>query len=526
MPKEAINPVEANAAERLLAQLAASIGEGGYDAAFKLLYPRRTSAECRERYLGLIDLFKELYIDGAKARSPGGSEPGADKGGSGVGKPGAGEPFAGEPGAVERGSAAKEPASVEGGSGAGAGERRIALISAPGRTEICGNHTDHQHGNVLAAAIDLDVICLAAKNNKNFIRVKSVGHSEICVDINVTAPQPEERGNAASLIRGLAAWFTERGVKIGGFDAYTTSQVLVGSGLSSSAAFEVVIGTAMNALFGGGVSPLDIAVAGQFAENRYFGKPSGLMDQTASSVGGFVRIDFADPQKPIVEPIQYDLSANGLRLCVVNTKGTHADLIGEYASIPEEMRAVAAYFGKKWLRDVEESDFYKNLPNVRAALHEINADAPQDTVDAESSLNKTPVAADRAILRAMHFFNENRLVSEAAAALRAADAETFLDCLIRSGRSSFTYLQNIFAVTQPGDQGLSIALALSEMILRGNGGAWRVTGGGFAGTIMALVPEALHEKYKSALEAAFGEGSCLTLSIRKYGGTEVKPDIQ
>ena len=474
-------------------EIADSIITGVYDGAFQVLYPQREIADCRARFLDLIDRYKECYFRADEA----------------------------------------EQAQKNNDSD------RIVLISAPGRTEICGNHTDHQHGNVLAAAVDLDIICAAASNDSDRIRINSAGHTGIDINIGDTAPRESERGHAAALIRGLAAWFLDRGVKIGGFDAYTTSQVLVGSGLSSSAAFEVVVGTAMNALSGAGVPPLDIAIAGQYAENVYFGKPSGLMDQTASSVGGFVKIDFNDPKNPIVEPIQYDLAANGLRLCVVNTKGTHADLISEYASIPGEMRAVASFFGKSFLRDVNEELFYKKLADVRNALHGIKTSGPasgqandqaNDPVNSPKDESQTPdgeaiVAADRAILRAIHFFRENRLVTEAAEALRAADIGRFLECLIRSGQSSFTYLQNIFAVTQPGDQGLSIALALSESILRGNGGAWRVTGGGFAGTIMAIVPEALHAHYKSALEAAFGEGSCLTLSIRKFGGTEITPGL-
>ncbi|MCL2057918.1 MAG: galactokinase [Oscillospiraceae bacterium] len=451
-----------------LQNIAVSIKEGAYDAAFKALYPQRETGESRERYLDLLNLFSLEY---------GGSLAAAQAAG------------------------------------------RAALFSAPGRTEICGNHTDHQHGNVLAAAIDLDIICAAVTNGSNIIRIKSSGHDGISVDLGEQSLREDERGDAASLIRGMAARLSELGVAVGGFDAYTTSNVLVGSGLSSSAAFEVVAGTAMNVLFDGGLSPLDIAKAGQYAENQYFGKPSGLMDQTASSVGGFVQIDFASPESPIVSPVQCDLSAYGLRLCVVNTKGSHADLIGEYASIPAEMLAVASYYGKRFLHDVDEGAFMSDIGAIREHLHN------KATGENSPPEGGGTVAPDRAILRAMHFFRENKLVTEAAGALRAADVGRFLDCVVRSGQSSFNYLQNIFATGQPGGQGMSIALALSESLLRGSGGAWRVHGGGFAGTIMAFVPDALLGEYKRTLEAVFGEGSCITLTIRSFGGVEVTPDL-
>ena len=437
-----------------LSGLSASISGGAYDNAFAALYPGRGAPECRERFLSLIDLCGRNAVG------------------------------------------------------------RVVIVSAPGRAEICGNHTDHQRGKVLAAAVDQDIICVAATNGSNRIRVKSVGFpGEVDVSLDDTGVRDSERGSDAALIRGLAAWFKARGAGIEGFDAYTTSNVPVGSGLSSSAAFEVVIGTAMNVLFGSGFSQLDIAIAGKFAENEYFGKPSGLMDQTASSVGGFVSIDFADPQNPIVEPIRYDPSESGLSLCVVHTKGSHANLIDEYASIPEEMRAVSSFFGKNYLREVNEAEFYANVSAIRDRLRGLQAG------------DQRGVAADRSILRAIHFFNENRRVAEAAEALRAADAGRFLDCVARSGQSSFTYLQNIYTASNPGEQGLSLALALSESVLGGTGGAWRVHGGGFAGTIMAFVPDALHEKYVKTLGAVFGDDAVITLSIRKYGGVEVTPDI-
>ena len=447
-----------------------AIGEGRYDGAFQALYPGCGAEGCRARYTGLIGMFVDAYIINETGE---GSE-------TGVGESGG----------------------------------RVALVSAPGRAEVCGNHTDHQHGNVLAAAVDQDIICVAVTNNDNCIRVRSVGHEgAVCVDLAGLNPLEDEKGTDTALIRGIAAWFKERGAGICGFDAYTSSNVPIGSGLSSSAAFEVVIGAAVNTLFGAGFSPLEIAIAGQFAENNYFGKPCGLMDQTASSVGGFVRIDFNDPKNPIVEPIQFDLASHGLKLCVVNTKGSHANLIGEYASIPGEMRAVASFFGKGYLRDVNEDEFFKNIGAVRGRLAERDG-APS---------NDGNIAADRALLRAIHFFNENKLVSKTAESLRAADTELFLDCINRSGQSSFCYLQNIYAPSRPEEQGLSLALALSESLLRGKGGAWRVHGGGFAGTIMAFVPDGIYESYITALGAVFGEDACITLSIRRFGGVEVTP---
>ncbi|MDR3121328.1 MAG: galactokinase [Clostridiales bacterium] len=472
-------------------RLSEAIRSGAFDRTFAALYPAQDAAACGKRYLDLIEGFVNEY---------------------------------------------------------GGGERRAALISAPGRTEVCGNHTDHQHGNVLAAAVDLDTLCVAAENGTRLIRVRSVGYPDvIVVSLDELGARAEERGVSSALVRGVAAWFTEHGAALGGFDALTTSNVLGGSGLSSSAAFEVAIGTILNTLFGAGKSPLEVAIAGQFAENNYFGKPCGLMDQTASSVGGFVRIDFADPQDPVVEPIAFDLAAHGLGLCVVNTKGSHAELTGEYAAITDEMRRVAEFFGKQYLRDVPESAFYDRLADVRAALSGVcgvaeigkgagahtsatgaaagttTGTAADTATDADSGI---ATGGDRAVLRALHFFRENSLVLETASALRAGDRERFLENIIRSGLSSFTCLQNVFAASRPDEQGLSLALALSESTLRGKGGAWRVHGGGFAGTIQAFVPEPMLAEYRRTLEAAFGQGACLALSIRPFGGTEVLADTQ
>ena len=383
----------------------------------------------------------------------------------------------------------------------GAG-RQVRLFSAPGRSELGGNHTDHQHGRVLEAGIDLDLIAAAAPNGGQGIRIYSVGYDRMdAVDLADLSPQEEERTHAASLIRGVAARFQQLGYPIGGFDAYTTSDVLKGSGLSSSAAFEVAVGTMLNHLYAQGrVDPVTIAQIGQYAENVYFGKPSGLSDQTASSVGGCTYIDFADPQHPVVERVDFDFANSGHQLCVVDTGGNHADLTDDYAAAPVEMRSVAAALGKEVLRQVDPAEFYAALPRLRG------------------------VCSDRALLRAFHFFGDNARVPRQAAALRAGDFETFRRLVIESGRSSYMYLQNVYTCQNPAEQGLSLALAMSEQLL-GDRGAWRVHGGGFAGTIQVYVPLDLMEAYRSAIEAVFGPGSCHMLSVRPVGGVEVTPAL-
>lgn len=374
--------------------------------------------------------------------------------------------------------------------------REVIFISAPGRTEIGGNHTDHQRGSVLAAAVDLDVICVVSPKRARNIHIVSEGHRPDTVDLDDLTPQSCDAGHAASLIRGVADWFVKNGYNIGGLDAYTTSQVLGGSGLSSSAAFEVAVGGMLNHLYNGGTIPPErIAMAGQYAENAHFGKPSGLMDQMASSVGGFVQIDFANPDSPVITPLSFDLDAKGYTLCVVDTKGTHADLTGDYAAIPAEMRAIAQVFGNSYLSEVDEGAFYAELSSLRAA------------------------AGDRAVLRAMHFFDDNRRVGEQARALFAGDITGFLKLVRESGESSFTCLQNIYA--NPREQGLSLALALSRRILSGTGGAWRVHGGGFAGTIQAYVPHDILPRYRSTIESVFGDGTCRSLKIRPVGGVKL-----
>lgn len=376
--------------------------------------------------------------------------------------------------------------------------REVQFYSAPGRTEVGGNHTDHQHGRVLASSVNLDVIAVCSPNNEGIIRIKSEGYRMDTIELSELSVQQKEINKAASLIRGTAARFSALGHKVGGFDAYTTSNVLKGSGLSSSAAFEVLVGTMLNHLYNGGaISAVEVAQIGQFAENFYFGKPSGLMDQTASSVGGFVAIDFKDPAHPIVEKVDFDFAHSGYALCIVDTGGNHADLTSDYADIPPEMIQVATICGKKVLREVDENVFYSKLPQIRKE------------------------AGDRAALRAIHFFADNLKAKQEADALRAGDFETFKQLIIASGASSFQYLQNVYTTKNPSEQGLSLALALSEKLLAGRG-AWRVHGGGFAGTIQAFVPDDLLDSYRKEIEAVFGEGKCHVLSIRPVGGILLK----
>lgn len=377
--------------------------------------------------------------------------------------------------------------------------QELSYFSAPGRTEVGGNHTDHNHGCVLAAAVNLDIVAAAAKNDDNVVRLKSLEYPGMdVIDLNDLAPQEKEMEKAASLIRGVCARCRELGYTVGGFNAYTATQVLKGSGLSSSAAFEVVIVTAISHLFNNGaIDAVTAAQIAQYAENVYFGKPSGLMDQTASSVGGFTAIDFHDPKKPVLEKVDFDLAKYNHALCIVDTGGNHADLTGDYAAIPVEMKSVARLLGAEVLRDADEGEFWNRLGELRQKV------------------------GDRAVLRAMHFFSDNRTAQEEAALLKAGDFDGFKEKIIASGRSSATRLQNVFACSNPSEQGLSLALAVSEKLLAGKG-AWRVHGGGFAGTIQAFVPVEMLEEYRSAMEAVFGEGTCHVLSIRSAGGVQVK----
>ena len=377
------------------------------------------------------------------------------------------------------------------------GKEAEALFSAPGRTEIGGNHTDHQHGRVLAAGVDLDILAAAAANDSGVIRVQSEGYPLITVELDRLTPVPEEENTTAALIRGVAARMRELGCPVGGVEAYMVSNVPGGSGLSSSAAFEVLIGTMLNDLFWEGrASAVEIAQIGQYAENVFFGKPCGLMDQTASSVGGVVAIDFADTANPAVEQINLDLAANQYAMCILDSGAGHADLTGEYAAITDELKAVCRYFGKEFLREVPEESFLAALPQVR----------------------KT--AGDRAALRAFHFYAENQRAADEAAALRKGDFNEFLRLARESGRSSAMYLQNVVPTGQTVNQELMLAIALCERIL-GSRGAVRVHGGGFGGTAQAFVPLDMLEEFRNKAEAVLGPGSCHVVTIRPVGGTRL-----
>ena len=374
-----------------------------------------------------------------------------------------------------------------------------ALFSAPGRTELGGNHTDHQHGRVLAASVDLDILAAAAPNQSGMIRVQSQGYPLIVVDLHELSPKAGEENTSAALIRGVAARMAALGCPLqnAGLDAYMVSSVPGGSGLSSSAAFEVLIGTMLNDLFWDGrCTPVEIAQIGQYAENVFFGKPCGLMDQTASSVGGVVAIDFADTAHPAVEQIGLDLTAQGYALCILDSGAGHADLTSEYAAITDELKAVCRYFGKEVLREVPEEDFLAALPQVRKA------------------------AGDRAVNRAFHIYAENRRAEAEAQALRDGDFDRFLALVRDSGRSSAMYLQNVIPTGQTTAQELMVTIALCERILAGRG-AVRVHGGGFGGTAQAFVPLDMLEAFKEKTEAALGAGSCHVVTIRPVGGARV-----
>lgn len=373
------------------------------------------------------------------------------------------------------------------------------LFSAPGRTEVGGNHTDHQHGRVLAGSVNLDVIAVVAPNSDNVVRIKSEGHDMDTVDLENLKINPSETGRAISLIRGTCAEFKEAGFSLSGFNAYTTSNVLKGSGLSSSAAFEVLIGNILNGMFcDKKVSSIDIAKIGQIAESVYFGKPCGLLDQSASSLGGFTAIDFADPEQPIVEKIEFDLASHGYTLCVINTGGNHANLTQDYADITYECRNISNHFGKGFLRDVNQADFFDRIAKLRQEY------------------------GDRAVLRAIHFFNEDNRAELEKQALKNNNFNEFLKLVRQSGDSSFKYLQNVYSNSAVHEQGISLALALTEQYLNNtDNAAFRVHGGGFAGTIQVFLPTELLDGYKTVIEKVFGEGSCYVLNIRPIGGCEI-----
>ena len=371
----------------------------------------------------------------------------------------------------------------------------VALCSAPGRTEIGGNHTDHQHGRVLAGAVDLDFLACASPNGTNTIRFQSEGWPMVEVNLDTLDPKEEEKESTAALVRGMAAQVAEKGYSVAGFDVYATSSVLPGSGLSSSAACEVLLGVIENHLFcRDELDPVTIAQMGQKAENVFFGKPCGLMDQTASSVGGAVTIDFADPAAPVVRALKVDLDSLGYALCIIDCGADHADLTDEYAAVPREMKAVAAFFGKEVLREVDEAEVLHNLPALRKAV------------------------GDRAVLRALHFFADNQRVAEQADALANGDMDTFLALVNESGDSSWEKLQDITPAGAVQEQSMAVALAVAERALKGRG-ACRVHGGGFAGTIQAFVPLDILAAFRSEIESALGDGCCHVLRIRPVGGT-------
>ena len=424
-------------------ELIKHIRSGGLDSRLISLYGERALETQRERYLGLIESFRELY----------------------------------------------DPAGV----------RRPYLLSVAGRSELSGNHTDHNLGKVIAASISLDIIAVAAESHGSVTRVCSAGFNENRVDTDeYTSPLEEKFTTSDSLIAGMFASFRQKGYKVGAFDACTTSSVLKGSGLSSSAAFEDMIGTILNHLYNGGtISNVEIAKSAQYAENVFFGKPCGLMDQMACAVGGIISIDFEQPEQPIIEKIDFDIASHGYNLCIVNTGGSHADLGDDYASIPAEMKAVAAHFGKKVVRELSLGEIYGDFAALRAEV------------------------GDRAILRALHFIGENERVDKQKAALLSGDLDTYFDSVIASGRSSFCYLQNVYTSKLTREQGLSLALCLAERYLDGRSGAYRVHGGGFAGTIQAYVSENDVEGFCALMDSVFGDGACMVLTIRLVGALRV-----
>ena len=374
------------------------------------------------------------------------------------------------------------------------GEEQVELYSAPGRSEVCGNHTDHQNGCVLATSINLDAVAVVTKAEDGIIRLISGDFPLETIDTADLMKQEGEQGTTAALIRGVAAGLAQRGYAVGGFHAYVTSDVLMGAGMSSSAAFESLVGTILSGLYNEGrVSSVEIAQIGQYAENVYFGKPCGLMDQMACSVGGMVFIDFADKAHPAVHPVASDFESAGISLCIVDTKGSHADLTPDYAAVPEEMNRIAAACGREHLREVPEAEFYEKLPALW-----------QET-------------SGRCVLRAIHFFEEQRRVAAAVEALEQNDYEGFLRVIRASGNSSAKFLQNIYSPKDIAAQNVSVALAVSESILRDRG-VCRVHGGGFAGTIQTFVKNEAVAEYKDRMEKIFGADSCHVLKVRPLGG--------
>ena len=397
---------------------------------------------------------------------------------------------------------AKDKTRLDSGFSTAFGGEAQRYFSAPGRTEIGGNHTDHQRGRVLAGAVNLDTVAAVRVSGTNVIRVQSKGYPLCQVDLDNLEPVAAEINSTPALIRGVAARFAQLGCKVGGFDAYCESTVLPGSGLSSSAAFEVLIGTIINHLFfDGRVSQAEVAQIGQYAENVFFGKPCGLMDQTASAVGGLVTIDFADKEHPDIRPVHFDFSTTGHALCIIDSRADHADLTDEYAAIPGELKEICDCLGREVTTEIPEEEFYAAIPKLRETC------------------------GDRAVMRAMHEYNENRRVPEQVACLEKSDFQGFLSLIRESGFSSWMYLQNVIPAGYVRQQPVAVALGLCEHYLRGKG-AYRVHGGGFAGTVQAFVPFELLDSFRAGIDAALGEGACHVLSIRPQGGVEMEVEVE
>ncbi len=382
-------------------------------------------------------------------------------------------------------------------------EQEISIYSKPGITEIGGNHTDHNLGVVLAAAVDLDIVSVVSKRDDNIISIYSEGYGLMEeISLENLEINPQEFETTYSLIKGVAKGIEDKGGIIGGFSAYLTSDVLQGSGLSSSAAFEVAIGTIFNHEYNQNkFTPVEIAQIGQYAENVYFNKPSGLMDQTACSVGSLMTIDFKDNQNPIVSKVEFDLNKYNLALCVINSGGSHADLTPDYAAIKNEMCEVAEFFDKKALREVNKEEFLNNIPSVRLKV------------------------GDRAVLRAIHYFMECDRAIELRRFIENNDVDAFLNKIIEGGHSSFEYNQNAYTTTDTKYQPVSLALCIAQEFLQNKKGAWRLQGGGFAGTIQCFVDKNILDEFKKNIENVFGKGSCYILSIRNYGSIKVLENI-
>ncbi len=375
------------------------------------------------------------------------------------------------------------------------GDQDVLLFTSPGRTEISGNHTDHNHGKVLAGSINLDCVGVAAKNDSKKVRIVSeTYHQDFTIDLEDLTPSPKKAGTV-DLTKGLLKGFLEAGHAIGGFNAYITSNVISAAGVSSSASYEMLLCAMINTFFNEGkLDAVDYAHIGKYSENHYWDKASGLLDQMACAVGGLITIDFKNPAVPVVEKISFDFAGAGHSLIIVQTGKGHADLSADYSSVPNEMKKVAEFFGKEVLADVEEADVIARINEVRE------------------------FAGDRSVMRAFHFFEENKKVEAEVAALKAGDFHAFLENITASGNSSWKWLQNCYTTASVQEQGISIALALTEMFIADKKkGACRIHGGGFAGVIMAMLPNELVDEYISYIEKAMGEGSAYRMSIRSYG---------